>query len=146
MTPEQKALVRESWHRFEARIPNVGAQFYERLFALDPATQRLFAATDMVAQERKLLAMFAEIVRVLDRPEDLVPEVAALGRRHVQYGVTDAHYPSVGAALLWTLEQVLGDEYSPELREAWSEAYLLVASVMRRATAHGPGLPRQVQP
>jgi hemoglobin-like flavoprotein len=36
--------------------------------------------------------------------------------------------------LLWTLEQELGPAFTPEVRDAWTEAYLLLATVMRRAT------------
>ena len=79
--------------------------------------------------------MFGDIVRSLDQPAELVPEVAAPGRRHTHYGVKDPDYESMGAALLWTLEPGLGEAFTPELREAWSEAYLLVATVMRRAAA-----------
>ena len=79
------------------------------------------------------MAMLAQIVQAIDRPEDLVSSVAALGRRHVPYGVKDADYESVGAALLWTLEQGLGDAFTPDVRAAWAEAYLTVATVMRRA-------------
>jgi hemoglobin-like flavoprotein len=150
MTPEQQELVRESWRRFEPTLKGAGARFYERLFALDPVVERLFAGVDMAEQERKLMAMLAEIVRVLDRPAELVGSVAGLGRRHVHYGVKDADYESVGAALLWTLEQALGDDFTPEVRAAWNEAYLTVATVMRRAAARevitgerpalGPGL------
>jgi hemoglobin-like flavoprotein len=133
MTPEQHALVSQSWQQFEPTIRRAGARFYERLFELDPGAQQLFAGVDMVTQEQKLMRMLAEIVRVLDRPDELVSGVAALGRRHLQYGVTDGDYESVGAALMWTLEQGLGDAFTPEVREAWTEAYLLVATVMRRA-------------
>ena len=135
MTPRQHALVRESWGRFEPRLRASGLRFYEQLFALDPTVAHLFAGVDIDQQERKLMAMFAEIVRVLDRPVELVPELASLGHRHVGYGVKDDDYGSIGSALLWLLEQVLGEAFTPELREAWSEAYLLVSSVMRRGAA-----------
>jgi hemoglobin-like flavoprotein len=133
MSPEQQELVRESWRRFEPTIRKASPQFYERLFELDPMAERLFAGVDMAAQEGKLMAMLAEIVRVLDQPGDLVSAVAPLGRRHVHYGVHDSDYESLGAALLWTLENRLGDEFTPEMRAAWSEAYLTVATIMRRA-------------
>jgi hemoglobin-like flavoprotein len=138
MSPERQALVRQSWKQFEPAIRNAGTRFYERLFELDPEAQRLFAGTNMAEQEEKLMAMFAEIVRVLDQEDVLVTEVAALAHRHVDYGVKDADYESVGAALMWTLEEGLGDAFTPEVKSAWTEAYLLVASVMRRAAAkHG---------
>jgi hemoglobin-like flavoprotein len=135
MTREQRALVRESWLRCQPTLRQAGAQFYERLFALDPAARRLFAGTDMAAQQRKVVAMLTEIVAQLDRPESLVPEVSALGRQHVHYGVKEADYETAGAALLWTIEQGLGDAFTPAVREAWTEAYLLVATLMRRGGA-----------
>jgi hemoglobin-like flavoprotein len=79
--------------------------------------------------------MLTEIVAQLDRPECLVPNVSALGRQHMHYGVKDADYETVGAALLWTIEQGLGDGFTPAVREAWTEAYLLVATLMRRGSA-----------
>ena len=108
MTPENERLVRQSWKQFEPMAVASAAFFYEKLFELDPDARPLFARTDMEAQGRKVMHMFAEIVRSLDRPEQLVPEVADLGRRHVHYGVRDDQYGSVGTALLWTLERVLG--------------------------------------
>ena len=138
MTPEQQALVRQSWRQFQPKVGQSGTRFYEQLFALDPALERLFAETDMAQQEQKLLTMLGEIVRALDHPVELVPELAGLGRRHVHYGVVDGDYESVGSALLWTLEQVLGEAFTPEVRAAWTEAYLLVSTIMRRAAAREP--------
>jgi hemoglobin-like flavoprotein len=135
VTPERERLVRDSWEQFEPMALPFARIFYDHLFELDPETQRLFASTDMEAQGRKFWQMLAEIVRVLDEPDQLVSEVAALGRRHVGYRVTDGQYEIVGAALLWTLEQALGPAFTPEVRDAWSEAYLVLATVMRRAAA-----------
>jgi hemoglobin-like flavoprotein len=64
-----------------------------------------------------------------------VPVVEDLGRRHAAYGVTDDHYDTVGAALLWTLEKGLGDAFTAEAREAWTTVYGLLASTMKNAAA-----------
>lgn len=134
MQADTERLVRESWARFEPVAVESARYFYEKLFELDPGAQRLFARTDMEAQYRKVMGMFAEIARLLDQPKELVSEVADLGRRHVHYGVHDSQYDSVGVALLWTLERGLGEHFTPEVRDAWSEAYLLVSAIARRAT------------
>jgi hemoglobin-like flavoprotein len=84
--------------------------------------------------------MLGVAVRGLDRPEQLVAALEALGRRHVGYHVRDAHYATVGEALLWTLEQGLGAAFTAEAREAWTLTYGLVSSVMRSA-AHGLAAP-----
>ena len=134
MQADTERLVRESWARFEPVAVSSARYFYEKLFELDPEASRLFAHTNMEAQYGKVMRMFAEIVRTLDQPETLVAELADLGRRHVQYGVHDSQYDSVGTALLWTLEQGLGEWFTPEVRDAWTEAYLYVSAIARRAT------------
>jgi hemoglobin-like flavoprotein len=134
MHAETERLVRESWARFEPMAVQSAPFFYSKLFELDPEAERLFTRTDWNAQYRKLMDMFAEIVRVIDRPDELVSEVADLGRRHVHYGVHESQYDSVGTALLWTLEQGLGEHFTPETRAAWTEAYQLVSAIARRAT------------
>jgi len=133
MRAETERLVRESWARFEPVAEQSAGFFYDKLFELDPEAQRLFARTDMEAQGRKVMQMFAAIVRTLDQPDTLVSEVADLGRRHVHYGVRDSQYDSVGTALLWTLERGLGTAFTDDVRNAWTEAYLLISSVLRRA-------------
>ena len=139
MTPESERLVRETWHLLAPMSGEFVGAFYAHLFEVNPDAARLFASTDMAEQTRKFAAMLHEIVRVLDRPDLLVSEVAASGRRHVGYGVRDRDYDDLGAALLWALEQRLGPAFTPEVRDAWREAYALLAAVMRRAAARVSG-------
>ena len=104
--------------------------FYDRLFEIDPTTRPLFKTIDLADQRRKLIQLTV-VVQGLDHLEALVPMIANLGRRHSQFGVIDAHYDTVGPALLWTLEQGLGSDWTPEVKVAWSCAYALLADVMR---------------
>ena len=55
------------------------------------------------------------------------------GRCHIGYGVHDAHYDTVGVALLKTLEQGLGEEFTRPVREAWAEVYGVMTDVMLAA-------------
>lgn len=141
---ERVAAVREEYSRlvqasFEHIVLIAAAElFYGRLFELDPSLQQLFHG-DMAEQGRKLMHMLTVAVRGLDRPEVLVPAVQALGRRHAAYGVTDAHYGIVGAALLWTLEKGLGDRWTRELGDAWAGMYGELAAMMQQAGTE-PGL------
>jgi hemoglobin-like flavoprotein len=133
MTPDGERLVRETLPLIQQAAPEVARAFYERLFALDPEARGLFAHVDMERQGAKFSMVLASIVRSLDAPPRFVADVAALGRRHVSYGVRGHHYESVGAALVWSVEAVLGPACTPEVRAAWAEAYALIAAVMRRA-------------
>ncbi|HYU50793.1 MAG TPA: globin family protein [Candidatus Limnocylindria bacterium] len=104
--------------------------FYARLFELDPKLAALFAETDMRRQGRMLMQTLAIVVKSLDDLSVVVPAVEALGRRHVAYGVQPDDYGTVGGALLWTLEQGLGEAFTPAARAAWAGAYGIVSSVM----------------
>jgi hemoglobin-like flavoprotein len=130
----QKALVQTSFAQVRPIADAAAALFYRRLFELDPTLRPLFKG-DMEEQGRKLMEMLALAVKGLDRPETLLPALAALGRRHAGYGVNESHYETVGAALLWTLEQGLGASFTPDIREAWAALYRFVADTMREGAA-----------
>ena len=130
MTPEQIRLVQSSMQKI-LFISEIAAElFYRRLFELDPTLRPLFRG-DMKEQGRKLIQMLHTVVDGLGQLDTILPEVEALARRHVTYGVQPQHYDTVGAALLWTLEQGLGNGYTAEVRAAWTEAYTLLAGVMQ---------------
>src|SRR5262245_11170811 len=112
--------VRLSWADVEQVEPQAFDLFYGRLFELDPDLRQLFGHTDMVAQKRSLMQTLAVVVASIDRLERLLPALQALGRRHAHYGVRREQFDTVGAALLWTLEQGLGPGFTPQVREAWT--------------------------
>ena len=134
MTPEQVKLVKDSFRRV---LPIAGVTadlFYDRLFEIAPEIRSLFP-DDLVAQKKKFITMLATAVTNLNELEKIAPVVKDLGMRHVAYGVNAKHYEPFGAALLWTLEESLGVEFTPPVRTAWTEAYMTLASVMRGAAA-----------
>jgi hemoglobin-like flavoprotein len=126
------ALVQQSWEQVQPIADDAACLFYGRLFELDPSLRPMFARSDMAEQRKKLMQMITVAVRGLARLDELLPAVEALGRRHVGYGVTDAHYDTVGSALIWTLQVGLGEAFTEELRVAWAETYNTLASVMKR--------------
>jgi hemoglobin-like flavoprotein len=137
MTPRQIEIVQQSFQKV-APIADLAADlFYARLFELDPSLRRLFKG-DMKKQGGMLMGMIHSAVRGLSNPNALIPVLTALGRRHSGYGVVDAHYATVAEALLWTLEQGLGADFDSEAREAWTAAYMLMASVMQQGAREMP--------
>ena len=131
MTIEQKLLIRKSFQIVE-RAPIVAALiFYRRLFEIEPRLRPLFKS-DIESQSQKLMDMLSASLGMLEKPEHLTAELKALGARHVGYGVRDEHYAMVGQALLDMLDQVLGDEFTPETRAAWTELHRLISETMQR--------------
>jgi hemoglobin-like flavoprotein len=131
MTPEQIELVKASWREVLPIRDQAAALFYTRLFDLDPALKQLFNG-NMEEQGRKLMQMLNTVVQNLDRLNELLPQVRELAQRHVEYGVKDSDYDTVGSALMWTLGIGLGDAFTPDLSEAWATAYMALSDAMRR--------------
>jgi nitric oxide dioxygenase len=130
MTPRQIALVQKTFAKVMP-IADIAAElFYGRLFEIAPEVRRMFP-DDLTDQKKKLMAMLGTAVGSLNRLEVLLPAVRALGHRHAGYGVTAEHFAPVGAALIWTLEQGLGDAFTTEVRESWETVYgVLTASMV----------------
>ena len=129
MTPTQKSLVQRTFAEVVPIADEAAALFYGRLFELDPSIRPLFKR-DLGAQGKKLMQTLGYCVGKLDALDELVPAVRELGRGHVAYGVKEAQFQTVGAALLWTLEKGLGTAFTPEVKDAWATVYQILAATM----------------
>jgi hemoglobin-like flavoprotein len=138
MIASDTSLVKDSFRKVLPISQQAAALFYGRLFELDPSLRPLFRG-DMEEQGRKLMTVLASVVGALDRLETITPVVRQLGARHRAYGVREEHYATVGAALLWTLEQGLGTDFTAEVRRAWTEVYTLLANTMTDAAQQPVG-------
>jgi nitric oxide dioxygenase len=137
MNEQQVALVQTTWEQVVPIADTAAGLFYDRLFEVAPAVRPMFA-DDLTEQKQKLMQMITTVVRSLDRLDRVVPAIQALGRRHAEYGAEPAHYDVVGATLLWTLEQGLGEAWTDEAARAWAAAYGVLADTMLAAAATPP--------
>lgn len=142
MNSEQINLVQTSFEDVRPIAATAAELFYNRLFTLDPSLKHLFKG-DMPNQGRMLMSMIGSAVHGLKDLDKLAPVLRNLGARHVDYGVREEHYVTVGTALLWTLNAGLGEKFTPEVREAWTAAYGLLADVMQFGALEAERIKRQ---
>jgi hemoglobin-like flavoprotein len=128
----QQELVRTSFARLAVMPEVAAALFYERLFEANPDFRALFK-NDMRVQGLKLMTTLAMVVYNLPEPGKVSPAIRDLAVRHVGYGVRLADYDTLAEALLWTLEQALGEDFTPAVREAWVVCYDELAGEMKAA-------------
>ena len=132
MNATQQGLVQTTFARLAVMPEVTGALFYERLFATNPSFRSLFK-NDMRIQGIKLMTMLAMVVYNLPKPSQVSPAIHDLAIRHVKYGVKSAYYDAMREALLWTLEQALAEDLTPDVREAWTVCYDDLAGEMKAA-------------
>lgn len=129
MTPTQKQIVRDTWTQVLPIQETAASLFYGRLFDQYPEVKPMFKG-DMQEQGEKLMKMLDQAVSSLDNLDALVLPLKQAGKAHKGYGVKAEDYDKVGASLLWTLQQGLGDAYTPAVEDAWSSTYATLSSVM----------------
>ncbi|SRR6266567_5648210 len=142
VTPEQTALVRQSFDAIWPVRRKLADQFYRRFFELAPDARGLFRS-DMERQYRKLMDMIAAIVGTLDKREIFQSIISHSGRQHAQFGAKPMHFAAFGDALIWGLEQQFGAAFTPEMKEAWIKLYDDVQREMMRAGL--PGKERRLE-
>ncbi|MAT69553.1 MAG: hemin receptor [Planctomycetaceae bacterium] len=128
----QRQLVQSTWRIAKRDADGLTRLFYGRLFEAAPAVRGLFP-DDMDDQRAKLAAVLDAAVVGLSNLNTIMTDLHALGERHVAYGAEPEHYPVVGETLLWALDKHLGEQFTPEAREAWSSTIDVLASVMIHA-------------
>jgi hemoglobin-like flavoprotein len=130
MTDQQIHLIKKTWRLLRDIDPQLlGDVFYKRLFLKHPSVRFMFKGP-MEHQHQKFVSMLSFIVARLDHPEAVKSELVAMAKRHEGYGVKPAHYQPVGDALLWTLEQGLGREWTEEVAQAWQACYQTLTQAM----------------
>jgi nitric oxide dioxygenase len=134
MDPQQIYAIRKTFAEVQRSQDVAALVFYQRLFALDPSLRPMFRG-DIGIQARKLMDMLGVLILMLDRPDRLESELRSMGARHRGYGVQDAHYDTVGRALLDMLATVIDKRWTPEAQAAWTALYGVVESAMKAGAA-----------
>ena len=123
-------VLESSFDKIKPRADEFAASFYENLFIAHPEFKPLFANIDLEKQQKKLINALVLVVENLRSPEALGPVLNALGGRHIGYGVIPKYYGPVGDALLMAFEQSLQQDWTPEVKLAWTDAYRAITALM----------------
>ena len=133
MTTREIQIVKKSWAIVAKQDTTMaGTLFYTRLFAGRPDIKKMFTVS-IKEQSAKLTSMINYAIIKLEKPHEMLTEVAKLAKRHVQYGVEPGHYLHVGNALIWTLAQALDEHWNEETRSAWVSCYTMLSNTMIEA-------------
>jgi hemoglobin-like flavoprotein len=132
MDARNTMLVQQSFEKVAAIGLKAAEIFYAELFTIDPSLRAMFKG-DIHEQHKKLLSALALVVRSLHTPERILNAVEKLAVKHLDYGVKPEHYTYVGNALLRTLKKGLGSEFTPELFDAWVDAFRMLSQIMKKA-------------
>jgi hemoglobin-like flavoprotein len=125
-------LVQSSFARVAQRAEEFGVRFYANLFETHPELRPLFR-DNLAGQTKMFMYILSSAVRGLNRMQEIVGGLRALGKRHSVYGVKRADYDRVASAFIQTLKEFLADEFTVELQHAWVTVLGTIAETMIEA-------------
>ena len=129
MKAEQLKLVLDSLPQVQPLADQIAKSFYMHLFEIAPSAKKLFTG-DMDRQGSMLMTSLSLAVSGLSNMDDILPSVQALGERHFSYGVKPEHFQPALQSFIWALEQHLGDQFTPALKDAWTLAFQTLTQTM----------------
>lgn len=133
-------LIITSWAKISAAQDRAAEMFYNRLNEMDPRVGQLFLSK-FKSKADMFMKPLGIMVASLSNFTTFYPMIQMLGDRHVSYGAMSKDYEVFRDALMWTIGQILGPDYTSEVREAWLHAYASMANVMgKQSGPNAPGL------
>ena len=133
LTKREKQHIIETFTMIEPFAAKAAELFYNRLFEIAPQVKPMFKNTDMSKQGRHLMMTIGILVHSIDQLDTFAAHLHKLGKNHIKYGAQAEHYTVVGEALLWALEQGVGDAWNDDVASAWTKLYTYVATTAKEA-------------
>ncbi len=124
------AVLRSSFEQLKPQADELAMRFYARMFSTYPQVRPLFKITDFTEQRKKLMASVAAVVSLADRPDQLGPVLATMGRQHAEIGVQEHQYDYVRASMLAAMSDQLGERWTADVARTWDEALRFVSATM----------------
>lgn len=108
---------------------DITTAMYDIMFENHPEVKELFKESP--TDQPKILAAAVQAYAMnIDNLEVLGDAVGRMAKAHVNSKVQPEHYPIVGESILAAMKQVLGEAATPEILDAWGEAYFFLANIL----------------
>jgi hemoglobin-like flavoprotein len=136
----------EAMKRTKNYEERVGSKLFQRLFDKCPQAKILFRfPIDMdvdspeLLRSKRFLAHAAYVLEMIDQALNMLgPDIELLteimlhlGRKHVRYyRVKPEMFPIMGEALIYVLQDTLGDEFTEGMKESWEEIYNMIRAMV----------------
>ncbi|NQY31315.1 MAG: NO-inducible flavohemoprotein [Flavobacteriaceae bacterium] len=124
-SPKTIAIVKSTAPVLEVHGEEITKVFYRRLFENNPELKDMFNMTNQKkgTQPKALANAIFKYACHIDKLELLGDAVASITEKHSSLSITPEMYPIVGKNLLDAIKEVLGDAATPDVIDAWAEAY-----------------------
>lgn len=135
LSEKSRPVIEQTLPVIGERIPHITPVFYRHMFEARPdLMQGMFSRSSQKegTQPRALagsIALFAQWL--VEHPDSYPQEVLSrIAHKHASLGLQPDEYRTVYEHLFWAIAQDLGAAATPEVVEAWTEVYWLMADAL----------------
>lgn len=122
LSDRQLDLIRQSFTTLRDDVEPQSLTFYTKLFEHAPELKEMFRE-DLANQGMKFMLTLRVIVDNLHNPAAMATRYTDLGEGHRAMGIKAADFEPMGKALIDTMAEAMGDDFTDEMRVAWEVAY-----------------------
>lgn len=132
-------VITESQSLFMKHHTEISDHMYKNLFEKHPQLKEMFANAPF-NQPRMFDAAILAFLISKDDPEVLNSYRVDICRHHVDAGVKEEHYDMLAEALFASMQEVMKDEATSEMLDAWQKWYYYMANfLIERERMHYSG-------
>ena len=132
LTDEQKHIIKSTSSLLKENGKEITSIFYKHLFEDHPELLNFFNHTNQKCgtQPLALANIIYFAAENIDRLETLRPQIDIIAHKHRAVTIKPEHYPIVGKYMLRAIDEHLGEQSTPEILGAWSNAYAIIANCL----------------
>ncbi|TDL98856.1 flavohemoprotein [Macrococcus brunensis] len=131
LSQETRDIVKATVPVLEQHGTEITSVFYAHMFEEHPELLNIFNKTNqkLGRQQTALAQTVLAAAKHIDHLEAIIPNVNQIAHKHRALEIKPEHYPIVGENLIYAIRKVLGEAATPEIINAWTEAYGVIADV-----------------
>lgn len=131
ISPSQLAIIKATVPVLQAHGETITTVMYRNMIKAHPNMNNIFSHTSQItgAQPRALARAVLAYAMYIDDLPKLSHAVERIAQKHVSLFIQPEQYDIVATHLIGAIGEVLGDAATPEIVDAWTAAYGVLASV-----------------
>ena len=129
LSEKTKSILKKSEHLIWGNLSQLTHRMYEIMFEKYPETKALFKNFRKHQPDVFGAAVMCHLLSI-DDPEVLNSFRISICRKHVQACVEEKHYSMMAESLFIAMEEILKDQVTQEIIDAWEKWYYFIANLL----------------
>ncbi len=116
-------LVQSTLEKVFPQLDKFTNQFFKEFYKLDPSLKEKFNKVDQKNKKQMVANMIGFLTQGINNFDAIISSIQEMNERHLARNIKPEYYPVAGKALVKVLENYLGEDFTPSVKQTWIEFY-----------------------